>query len=261
MATLLEKISGIRTTDQKTDIEARDLGCDILGDHIGACARATHYKKIGADITNPPADRLIVARQIGTLIKDLYIERIKRAVDIAEAPYEWTWDSSIGPVKLKLDAVYKEDNPGIHGTFLIGVMIFTGSGYGFRSEVFGSTHKQGGVKDGHMVQCWATMLTSPLPLKRIDVIYVDRDRLDEAMYMVGRPDFDITEFETFTQKAVSLPPCDYEKQWTSREHVAKLYAEKKISKKKYEAWMDTSIGGDWICDYCPYLQLCEQQAE
>ena len=164
-----------------------------------------------------------------------------------------------GKLDVKLDYMYKQDK------HIVGVIMFTGSGYGFRAEVFGTKFKDGAVKVDHLVQCWTILSTSPLPLAQLEVIYVDRDRGDDLSYVVTPAEVPITrgDIDSFITTSVQpeIPSCSYKKQWTNAEEVAKIYAEKQISKARYQTWKDSGIGGDWHCEYCPFLKRCEEDDE
>lgn len=256
---IVEKLDGIRATplpEPEISVQLRDIGFSYLGEYMGGCHRAAYYKVIEESETNPAARRLVISRHIDLKIRDLYIDMIQRASKVLHTRVEWT----IGEKQacFNLDCIYKDNKA------MVGVMIFTGSGYGFRSEVFGSKKTAGHPKTDHMAMVWSALATCPFPLQRIELLYIDRDRLDEAAYTVSTTPIDskvVTDFINSLWNTRTLPPCSYQKIWMNREQVAKLYANKEISKAKYEAWMATQDRGDWHCEYCPFRKRCEEDGE
>lgn len=260
--TILDRIEGVRSEAVTAPrLSQKDVGVDYLGEHAGGCSRAGYYRAHDATETNPQADRLTVARHVHNKIVDLYVGRMmKVTAQFLGGIIDWRIEpESGGSLDMKLDYMYKEEKQ------IVGVIIFTGSGYGFRAEVFGTKFKEGSVKVDHLVQCWTILTTSPLPLARLEIVYVDRDRGDDINYVLLPSQVPITkeDIDTFITTSVQqeLPPCSYKKQWTNAEEVAKIYAEKQISKARYQTWKDSGIGGDWHCEYCPFLKRCEEDGE
>lgn len=225
----------------------------MFGEHLGACLRASWYKSKGYKRTNPEKPHLALARDINELL----VSRLVSAMDVGgleqqDARKTWAIPTIDNFMHASLDHIYMD----IDG--LVGVFVHSGSGYGFQSEVFGSKTKAGQIKQDHLVECWGAMLFYPEKLSRIDVIYIDRGTLETICHSVTNCPVDK---KVFIQNLIELsgndlPAPSYKKQWSSKEEVAKLYAEKKISKARYETWIDTRIGGDWHCEYCPFLDQC-----
>jgi hypothetical protein len=217
----------------------------------------------GSTITNEEKDHLIVADYIDTAIKGIVFEKIQRVIrPLSIGPWSWSIPTGKWNITCRLDGIIVNENK--HAT---GILIFTGSGYGYRSEVFGSKTKSGSIKDNHIIQAWATLSLfpdagpDPKILDKIEVIYYDRGQLDAVSYVVDSCPIEKRDFIQSIVDATGpgIPGPSFERVWTSREKVAKLYASKKISKEKYETWMESGIGGSWQCQYCPYLTKCEKE--
>lgn len=213
--------------------------------------------------TNPERRHLTFARKVDDKIRDVIINQMLFRPELgvtmweSEVPLEWTiptmWNNAL--IFMNLDAIYKD------GDQMVGVLIFCGSGYGFQSEVFGTKNKEGQIKQDHLILAYASLLFCPKKLNRIDILYVDRGSLNEmkcfSVFTSPIEKKDLIQ-AIVDSTGTTMPQCSYTKTWTSKEAVAKLYAEKKISKARYEAWIDTHIGGDWHCEYCPFLDRCTQ---
>ena len=189
--TILDRIEGVRSEAiTAPKLGQKDVGINYLGEQAGGCLRAGWYKVHDATETNPQADRLTVAKHIHNKIVDLYVARMRKVTaEFLGGITNWAIrPKNGGELSFGLDYIYKEDKE------IIGVIIFTGSGYGFRAEVFGTRATAGGIKMDHLIQCWSILATSPSPLTltKLDVLYVDRDRGDSVCYKVIPADVPIT---------------------------------------------------------------------
>lgn len=265
MESLLDRIQGLRTPKPPDSLNRQlpsiqDIGIDYLGERLGGCSRALWYKVNGVTLTNDEKDHLVVADHVTKVIKDMVLDKIRKVVrPLIVEPYAWNIPTGQNHIWCYLDGLIKEENT------MTGILIFSGSGYGFRTEVFGTKLKQGSIKDGHLVQAWATMALFPmLPMRTLDkveVIYYDRGQLDAISYVVNSCPIEKRDFIQSVADATGpiIPVPSFERVWTSREKVAKLYASKKISKEKYETWMESGIGGSWQCQYCSHLDRCSKE--
>lgn len=241
---------------KQTRLGLRDLGLDALGDHIGACARASWYKANEVAETNPARDHLVKAEHVDLTIRNLYLENIAKVVQNLETPFAWTV-----PV-LETNASFTFELHGLardnEGTF--GILIRTGGGYAFHNEVFGAKNSGGSIKDGDLVAAWAAILFCPRAINRVEVVYVDRATMEDVTHVVRAPvpptPEDFRNFMTAVTQRTVLPDPEYEKEWSDIERVARLYADRRISKDKYTTFKETGEGGDWQCNYCPWLTRC-----
>ncbi len=265
----MEKIQGVQTQPLKDLVNQspsiRDVGVDYINGRLGGCSRSLWYRINDITETNKEKDHLVIADHITASIKKILLEKIQRVIrPLSIEPYGWYVPTEKRNIWCYLDGMI---TAGIDVPTVQGVLIFTGSGYGFRAEVFGTKTKNittaGSIKEGHLLQAWITMLLFPEKLGKIDsieVIYYDRGQLDAISYMVDSCPIDKKDViqSIVTSSGPSIPTPSYEKQWKSRELVAKLYARKKITKEKYETWMESGVGGDWQCQYCQFLDQCKK---
>lgn len=238
----------------------RDIGVDYLGERIGGCSRTLWYHVNDIAPTNEEKDHLVVAEHISETIKKIVLDKIQRVIrPLTIEPYGWYVPIGNKNMWCYLDGIIQSK---ITDT---GILIFTGSGYGFRSEVFGTKYKPGSPKDTHLVQAWATIALFPESktnhkLDKIEIIYYDRGQLDAVSYIIDSCPIEKRDIiqSMVDASGPNIPAPSFERVWSSREKVAKLYASKKISKDKYETWMESGIGGDWQCSYCLMHDKCKQ---
>jgi hypothetical protein len=239
----------------------KDIGIDYLGERLGGCQRALWYQINDVAPTDEEKDHLVVADYLNEPIKKVLLDKIAKVVrPFIVEPYGWYIPTGNRNIWCYLDGIVINPTSDV----CTGILIFVGSGYGFRSEVFGTKQKAGAIKDNHLVQAWTTMLLFPdsgprrKTLDKIEVIYYDRGQLDAVSYVVDSCPIQRSDIiqSIATASGPNTPSPSFERVWSSREKVARLYASKKLSKEKYETWMESGIGGDWQCQYCPFLTQC-----
>lgn len=234
----------------------RHLGTSVLGDHMGGCQRAGWYRLHNVQETNPRKSRLVRAEVVNDAVKNLYLSNIARTVRDVQLGFTWpvaipggNWNA-----QFQIEALAPEGNE------LYGIIIRMGGGFAFRNEVFGTKYSKGRPKESDVLQAWVILATCPLPLTRVEILYVDRGMMDDVTYVIPRAEVPITS-QTVQEVLATIggqdmPACSYEKDWTNAERVARLYADKKITKEKYENFKNSNIGGDWQCEYCEFRDKC-----
>lgn len=186
-------------------------------------------------------------------IRQLYLESLRKVVRVVKEMAGWQVPFGNEAFEGTVHSLVAE------GEGHYAVMIRSGGGFAFRNEVFGTKSGPGSIKDLDLVEAWAILTFYPTALDRVEVVYVDRGLMDDVTHVIKPPAPIPREvLLEFMQAAAAqaLAPCSYEKQWTSLERVARLYANKKITKEKYMTFKETGDGMDWQCAYCPFLQRC-----
>lgn len=242
-----ERLDGIKVEPPKQPaLTWKDLGAKLLDGWEGACARASWYKAHDVPETDPPAVRYTRCQLLDEKVKELLLPGAK--------PFGWevAIPGSTKTFTLRLDHVSEE------GIGVVGCLLIPGGGIAFRNEVFGTSYKAGGIKTQDWVRVAMMLSSCPLELAAIEVIYVDRGMMDHVGYLVkkgeGPGKFSIESFLTLVSG--TLPSPSYEKEWSDTERVAKLYADKRITKGVYEEFKKTGNGGDWNCRYCVHFKKC-----
>lgn len=235
----------------------RDLGTRVLEDYVGGCERAAWYKLNNQPETNPRKDRLVRAENLSEPIRNMYVDNIRKAVHVDMAPLSWAIQIPGSPEAVVLDVdVIARDRDANGDPY--GIIIHIGGGIAFRNEVFGTKYSAAHPKDQDIIQAEMAMAVCPMQLTRIELLYIDRGMMDDITHVVRRRIVTADTVHRFleTVGGKDLPSASYEKDWSSQEKVARLYADKKITKEKYETFKTSHVGGDWQCTYCTFRDKC-----
>ena len=231
------------------------MGTRVLDEYIGGCEREAWYKLNGTQETNPRKDRLVRSDILSPVIKSIYIANIKKTITIEQESmtFKVQFSESDPSLQVTIDAIAKDTDGSI-----FGIMIHIGGGIAFRNEVFGTKYSSGNPKDQDIIQTEMALVLCPIQMDRIELLYIDRGMMDDITHAVKRRMMTTASVQRFLSSVggKDIPSPSYEKDWTNMEKVARLYADKRISKDKYETFKTSHVGGDWQCLYCPFLGKC-----
>ncbi|MCK5292820.1 MAG: hypothetical protein KAR39_12495 [Thermoplasmata archaeon] len=249
--------------------EARQI-CEETGEVIGHCLRASYYRLIGIERTDPPNARAYYIFMLGNLVEAFLIERWKEMgiweqdnVAFYDREYNVSGkiDCFIRSVFVKRDGVYRmrprNQSP------IIGVEVKSFYGYYATKEIMGNQSQDGRPKTNQLLQAfYYAERYSHRGIPGFKMAYLARDSVQRREFNVvptvtsvggevqrTRPRVDGKIFGNISIEAIresyrlldqalradTLPARDYIRAYDKATVEAK-YAADGVSKSKYDAW-------------------------
>jgi len=240
---------------------------------IGNCLRNSFYSIHRETWTNPPSASAIRKMEYGKAIEKYELDMAQKSGVLAAQHI--TFETHIGSLKIRgnIDGIGSRDN------LFKGMEYKTGGGYYFNKQIWGSYTESGQPRFSNLMQVMLYLdgfkTHAAYPFDECMIIYIDRGTGDTTEFSIkldcGYPVINgevnyILNINTIYKRFQkldnyilysTLPPCDFHPYY-NKDELSKLYKCKKLSKAKYETFMDVGYGCDMECGFCNWLDKCRE---